>query len=958
MGTGQAGATELIEACASTQASVADRVYRALIRFPLGAQVWQAVDATAIARGDDRFRTPGAVIGELLTDLARLRRSAVPRLACSPIEDYGVRKSAFARALTGNDDDRLWASIAVGRLGDVQPIDGLLFELAAGRRIPPLLSSPGTARHELSQARPIPDALRGYLRGWEGSDEQHVTDVLSALIGGRDSAGKIFTAEGEVGGVTLIADAPSADPAETVRQFLSEDALQTPAWTDTADPSWLRALQHVDRETAGHLIANLVGRFIEAGPDDEVAGHRLMVVLGMLPPRYPLSRDTLARALAASRSALTVLAQAQLTFLVARADLDDVLAVFAFLLTQSRHNPDAQSAAVDLLERVAGMSTETYGPVRNPELGYQPDDDVARVTFDVNRIPFDPRLSVGTRRGGDFVITRGVTDLAGHPPPERDRRPRAVRADVQLLADDGIGHPIAEAFVRGARHRLSVWIGHEQDSGPMTLVNLVPFVDADVVPDLGDTTDLQVTVGYGERTQRKTLKLPNDRDRSSAPCEFDLFVAPDQPEVRVTIIVGQGDRTLQQFQLHGVTVGSLDEHSDGNRILLEAEVLARPHEDVTASPVDVSISRSGAGAPDILMHDGHAEIVTPWDEGIRDTVDIVAAELYDVGSAAAAGDAEAAWADLLRMLVAQGTQLHGWLNSHGYAALDSARSVQLTEADPTKPLPIEIVYDGPLVKDDAVACPQWAEALEQGHCENCAQITDFRSPYICPLGFWGLTKVIERQTGVTPADPGRLQPLNSVLFAASDLVLEADYETTKETLTKAFVQPPLIAEEWEQWPKLVGKDGPTMFVVLPHQDRDPKVKVDYLEIGATDRLKLGELGAGFLRTLDGPHPLVLLLGCRTANASVSYHNFIADFRTNGAPIVLGTLATILGRDAAAIAQEFIRELAAARTTGAGKPIPFGEAMRAVRRAMVAKRNAAAPGLIAFGDSDWTMDVGA
>ena len=114
-------------------ARVADRVYRALIRFPLSAQVWQAVDAKVIARGDDRFRTPGAVIGELLTDLAKLRRSAVQKLACSPIEDYGVRKSAFARALTGDDDElRLWASIAVGRLGDLQAIDGLLFGFSCG----------------------------------------------------------------------------------------------------------------------------------------------------------------------------------------------------------------------------------------------------------------------------------------------------------------------------------------------------------------------------------------------------------------------------------------------------------------------------------------------------------------------------------------------------------------------------------------------------------------------------------------------------------------------------------------------------------------------------------------------------------------------------------------------------------------------------------------------------------
>lgn len=937
----------------------ADRVYGALIRFPLSAEVWQAVDAKVVAASDDRFRTPGAVIGELLTDLSKLRRSAVRGLACSPIEDYGVRKSAFARALSGDDDElRLWASIAVGRLGDLKPIDGLLFEFTAGRRIPMLLWSSRTVWRELSGVRPIPDALRRYLLGWEGSDEPHVNDLVAALIGGRDPDGKIFTAEGEVARATLIAGAASADTEETVRQLLSGYVLQTSAWSEKADPSWLRALQHVDRETAGRLVANLLRRVIDAGFDD-AAGHRLMVVLGMLPPRYPLSADTFMAALAASRSALTVLAHHQFTFLVARADLDDVLALFAQLLAASRDNPDAQSGLLDLLDWVAEMSTDGYGPIRVPALDYGADDDVPR-------LPFDSRLTRFGPRGAGSLGMSGwphsqVVDVARPPgaEPERDQRPRAVRADVALLVDDGM-RSISEAFVRGAWHRLFIWIGQDSDAGPMTLVNIVPFVDRNVVRDAGDDTELRVTVVYGGEPQRKKLKLPNDRGKSSEPCEFDLFVTLDQPEVRVKIIIGQRVRVLQQFQLHGVTVGSLDEHTNGNPFQLEPEVLARSHEDISESPVDVCISRSSAGTPDVVMTDEEISIPSPWAEHMSDTVEIVATKIFDVGKAAAAGDAETDWAELLRILVDHGQTLHGWLMGHGYQKLGPARRIQLTEADPAKPLPLEIVYDGPNVKDDAVACPEWDEALENGQCKNCAQITASRSPYICPLGFWGLMKVIERQTGLTPSNPGRLQPLKTVLFAASDQVLEADYETTEKALTEVFHQPPdtTTAEKWDQFPKLVGKDGPTMFVVLPHQDEDPRTKVPRLEI-RSDHLKLGEFNdPRYVRSPEGPYPLVLLLGCRTANpSSVSYHNFIAAFRTNGAAIVLGTLATILGRDAAAIAREFVEELSTARSTGTSKQVRFGEAMRVVRRRMVAKHNAAALGLIAFGDSDWTMDVG-
>lgn len=430
------------------------------------------------------------------------------------------------------------------------------------------------------------------------------------------------------------------------------------------------------------------------------------------------------------------------------------------------------------------------------------------------------------------------------------------------------------------------------------------------------------------------------------------------------IIVGQGGRTLQQLRLTGKTVGSPSDRAGEDTIALITEVEARPLGGAaTGTGFDASIHSSSAGPP-VVIQDGEASIAAPWDENIRPTVNDIAAKIYEAGRAAATGDGESEWLDLIRLLAAKGAQLNSWLMKiDGYKGLAAAHRIQLVDADATRPLPIELVYDGARITKTSVPCPNWDQALATGHCEHCANPTSaqdtnnpppFFSPTICPLGFWGLTKVIERQTGVNAAMPGRLDLLSSVMFAASDNVRQNDYDATVEVLTEVGGHPPALATAWEQWPQLVTEHRPTLIVALPHQDRDADWNIDYLEIGTSSQLFSGQVMNMLQTDTLPPGPVMLLLGCRTGNAKATFQNFVGEFRTAGAPIVLGTIATVLGRDAAAIAQEFVRELAA--TGGGGGEIPFGEAMRAVRRLMIAKKKAAALGLIAFGDSDWRVEV--
>ena len=243
------------------------------------------------------------------------------------------------------------------------------------------------------------------------------------------------------------------------------------------------------------------------------------------------------------------------------------------------------------------------------------------------------------------------------PESPESPEPRRVRADVFL---DGDTAP-RDAFVRGQRHQVAVWIGHDRDSRANTTAANSPFPEDAVTPDRGPSTELQVTMSDGSQVQSASLSLPNDRELSSEPCTFGLAIATDQAEVSAMIIVGQGGRTLQQLTLTGKTVGNQGDPAGEHTITLSTEVEARPlGGTATGTTFDASIHSSSAGPP-VVIQDGEARIAAPWDENIRPTVNDIAAKIYEAGRAAATGDSESEWVELIRLLAAKGAQLHSWL---------------------------------------------------------------------------------------------------------------------------------------------------------------------------------------------------------------------------------------------------------------------------------------------------------
>ena len=101
-----------------------------------------------------------------------------------------------------------------------------------------------------------------------------------------------------------------------------------------------------------------------------------------------------------------------------------------------------------------------------------------------------------------------------------------------------------------------------------------------------------------------------------------------------------------------------------------------------------------------------------------------------------------------------------------------------------------------------------------------------------------------------------------------------------------------------------------------------------------------------------PGPVMLLLGCNTADPAIEYQDFVRQMRCKGAAVVVSTLTYVLGQQAAPFATALVRAL----WSGNGEA-PFGEVLRRVRADMLRADNPMALAVTAFGAQDWIFTTG-
>lgn len=296
---------------------------------------------------------------------------------------------------------------------------------------------------------------------------------------------------------------------------------------------------------------------------------------------------------------------------------------------------------------------------------------------------------------------------------------------------------------------------------------------------------------------------------------------------------------------------------------------------------------------------------------------------------------------------------------------DSIHYLQVVNARADTVVPLEFFYDFNAPTPEATLCPQYRKALEDGQCpRNCAR-SKAPQDHVCPMGFWGLRKVIERHVfdakAARPPDAEfvlqvedanerqRLNLLAGAVLAHSQKVAGQDLTPLVKTLENKMGRIVPIVNDWKEWCTQVRLQEPTMLIAFPHNDGNGR-NVS-LEIGGNTLFTLG-LSSEYIRVQGAPPPVVFLLGCDVAGTAQTFSSHIRYFRQAGAAIVVSTIATVFGPHAVRVGQAIVEALVDNDLAADGR---IGEVIRNVKRQALLDSVPMALCVVAFGDADWRLE---
>jgi hypothetical protein len=576
--------------------------------------------------------------------------------------------------------------------------------------------------------------------------------------------------------------------------------------------------------------------------------------------------------------------------------------------------------------------------------------------------------------GGAVLAEVGAATAGAEPPPEA----RQARAARYLRQRSFVGRHLERreattGFVAGQPAAVRVWIGGPARGGDALPT---PFPVETLPPHLESWT-LTIWLSEPEHLPvplKRQIELPRDGD--STECEFH-FVPKDLPEFAARLTVLHRGRVVQTAILVA-GVGSADRPGEARgapKLEEVAVVRARlgdlqdrrrydlafvANHDTLGRPLLTAVATDAAWVKDLSQMPALAR-------DINGLLSRVGRSQEDF----AGGLEGEAGRTLFVELAQHGGALRSFLNlalddpeNHGTVAANEYIQIVSTRAEAV--VPLEFVYDRTVPEDGAKVCPKWKEALE-GKCP--AKCRRAAARLVCPLGFWGLSKVIERHA-VRPglardgnilylqaeAAAGRdtLHLGGAAVLAASERTPEADVAKVRDTLARCCGAGPLWAANWTQWERLVKANRPSLLVALAHTG-GTRANVT-LAIGSGKGKKTITLRDTHIfppPTEGRQAPLLALIGCDTTGTADEYGNHVLFLRERGAAVVIGTIATVFGPHAAAVAVDLIEGLFDASRTG---PVSLGELIRAVRRNSLRDGQLMPLCLVAYGDADWLLSA--
>jgi hypothetical protein len=621
----------------------------------------------------------------------------------------------------------------------------------------------------------------------------------------------------------------------------------------------------------------------------------------------------------------------------------------------------------------------------------------ARKNSDLRPTPSRRTRGLGSTKRAAAPREEDVVASVGATPDEDPVEANGDRSDEEVarwilsqvwdLTDPIEPRRMKRAFRAGAEHAIKVRIGPIDDEW---------FAAEGATPE--DSVGARLPGGVQHSLaaiffvpalglkDRKVLILP-----ATGPSDVVTFSLPpyanrDRVEAWMSLVF-EG-RHIQSARLAGFALDAPDSAPDEATMSLQwAAIVPGLAEPGVREPFDASVwlDARGEGVAGVGVPDADA-VIAFGDEGLdkvlndirvllRGLVD-APARFEDVTSDASVG--------LLRSLAFQGRILHDVIGKRLEETLPGRplERIQIVQTDRIDYAPLEFLYDLPTPSEDAGLCEGWRDHVRAGigRCPESnhppaalpGQVTK-----VCPLGFWALSRVIERQTieardvrsqgfavRVAPTNAqAQLAPVGSALFGFStrlDAALGGQSTAVLDTLNGVTNNHARVVETWEAWASAIS-DRPSLLVLLSHTVEHQSVMA--LEIGpeeAGSRIKLIELVPEFVKAEPTDTPVVLLLGCDTVVERNEFRSFVGQFLDSGAALVVGTITPVLGEHAAPVAQTLIREIASALTAGGRPPrdrvSTFGELMLRVRRRLLTEGELTALCIASFGDADWRLET--
>lgn len=460
--------------------------------------------------------------------------------------------------------------------------------------------------------------------------------------------------------------------------------------------------------------------------------------------------------------------------------------------------------------------------------------------------------------------------------------------------------------------------------------------------------DLTTPLPVRPAVQSKSIVLPPRG--SSDEATFELNLPPPEVDFVGRIIVLEYPARILQTLTYRIEGRDRTER-------LEVETMARGLEQLDGPRSEMPLSfivNEDATREHLVsaIRDGEATVV-PLSE-YTNVASFIGAKLDELADDQGSKKPYQPGSDALTLLVElalQGSELRKQLVKFFHVPAQLTQ-VQIVAADPNQILPLEFCYDGPAPDEDATLCTDAATRIEQG-ATSCTCREDRK--VVCPLRFWGLSRVIERHAAAEPARGGDLlipRPSagkrslslgGSVVWVMDPAVgSPADRKKLFDTLHRAVETKAVRADSFDEWIDAMRGKPSVVAAVMHHGEEEGGI----YEL-ASEQKKMARVDERYVE----PAELVVFLGCNTAQSNASFSP-TSHFIVNGATIVVGTYSRTVGRFAAICAKEIVLAARAAKPKER-----FAEVFRRARGRLLAQGYTMAMSLVALGDADCIVERG-